>query len=516
MPGAVNQLALYGKEDALLSANPEITFFRLRYKRYSIFSMEAISQSFQSEATFGRRVTLPVTRSGDLVNSIFIEVNLPDLSDFAIDAVTNAQAAVPGIVSARWTSSTTGSVKIIPATDGTDDSYDVYVDDGSSPFTVNGAAGVTSITITGLDTAKSYDISVRRVASATPGSYSATVPLSSLRWCNSIGHALMRTVDFEIGGARISRLSGEFMDVDAEQTMPSEKESGFNEMVGKYSSYDLYDNSFETRKLYIPLTFAFNKFHALSIPLISLIYHQVNLVFDFREYTELIKSTHPISSLVSQQGKTPTPDIDAFCTFVFLGSQERKKFLETPQEILVQDIQFVGDAAVVASSSGDLSKKYELSFIHPVSELIWTYNRASSFNSGITPSTYPTVGNDYFNYDAPAGASIDPIKSAMVYINGNQRYSERSGKYHRLVQPYGHHTRIPAKKIYSYSFAIEPESPNPTGSINLSRADTAHLQVTFDESFALGGSNGRLRIYARTLNIIRFAGGMGTLLFTST
>jgi hypothetical protein len=258
---------------------------------------------------------------------------------------------------------------------------------------VNGAAGVTSIAVPGLDTAKTYDISVRRVASATPGSYSSAVPLSSLRWCNSIGHALVRTVDFEIGGARISRLSGEFMDVDAEQTLPSEKESGFNEMVGKYTSYDLYDNSFETRKLYIPLTFAFNKFNALSIPLISLIYHQVNLVFDFREYTELIKSTHPVSSLVSQNGKTPTPDINAFCTFVFLGSQERKKFLETPQEVLLQDIQFVGDAAVVASTSGDLTKKYELSFIHPVSELIWTYNRASSYNSGITPTTTRQLGH---------------------------------------------------------------------------------------------------------------------------
>lgn len=518
MPGGVTQLSLLGKEDALLSANPEVTMWRMRMKRVSMFALESIVQPFQSEATFGRKVTMPVTRSGDLVHSIFLEVKLPDLSDFAIDSVVNAGASIPGIVSARWTSSTTATVKVIPSTDGLDESYDVYVDDGSSPVTVNGAAGVVAVPITGLDKTKTYTIKVRRVASATPGTYSSTLPISSVRWCNSIGHALIRTVDWEIGGARISRQTGEYMDVDAELTLPSEKMNGFNEMVGKYPTFDLFDNSLQgSNTLFIPLNFAFNKSPQLSVPLISLVYHQMNLVFDFRDYTELVKSTHPISSLVSQAGRTPSPDINAYCTFVFLGTLERRKFLENPHELLIQDTQFYGDTPVIVSG-GDtsLTKKYELSFVHPVSEIIWTYNRANAYNSGITPSQYPTTGNDYFNYDAPAGATIDPVKSAVIHVNGHTRYSERSGKYHRLVQPYAHHTRIPSKKVYTYSFGLQPESDQPSGSINLSRADTSHLQITFDDSFSLGGSNGRLRVYARTLNILKFSGGMATLLFTST
>ena len=518
MPGGVQQLALYGKEDALLSSKPEITFWRMRMRRYSMFAMESIIQPFQSEANFGRKTTLPVTRSGDLVHSVFLEVTLPDLSDYAIDSVVSAQTSIPGLISARWTSSTTATVKVIPSLDGLDETYDVYVDDGTEQHTVSGGAGETSIVVPLLDKTKSYTIKVRRVASATPGTYSTTLPITSVRWCNSIGHALLRTVDLEIGGARISRTSGEWMDVDAELSLPAEKDAGFNEMVGKFPAYDLFDNSFhESRTLFIPLNFTFNKTASLSIPLLNLVYHQMNLIFDFREYTELIKSNVPISSLVNQAGRTPIPDINAYVTFVFLSTEERRKFLENSHELLLQDIQFFGDTPVIVSGGEtSLNKKYELTFVHPVSEIIWSYNRATAYNSSLSPSQYPVSGNDYFNYDAPAGSTVDPVKSASIQINGHSRYSERSGKYHRLVQPYAHHTRIPSKKIYMYSFGLEPESPNPSGSINLSRADTSHLQVVFDDSFSLGGSNGRLRIYARTLNILRFAGGMAQMLFTST
>jgi len=519
MPGGVNQLALMGKEDLLLSGTPEVTFWRLKHKRFSIFSMEAISQPFQSQATFGRRVSLPITRSGDLVHSVFLEVDLPDLRDFAIDSITTASSSVPGIVSARWMSSTTGSVRIIPATDGTDESYDVLVDDGTTQTTFNGAAGATDVTFDGLSTTESYDIAVRRVVGGTPGLWSPTVPLSSVRWCNEIGHALCRTVDFEIGGARISRISSEWMNVDAELTLPSEKENGFRTMIGKFKDYDLFDNSIQTAtKLFIPLdAFSWARTPGLSIPIVSLIYHQMVLNFDFREYTELIKSTHPVSSLVNQAALTPNMDVSAYVSFVFLGSEERKKWLQNSHEILLQDIQFLGDTPVVVSGSEtSLQRKFNLSFVHPVSEIIFTYNAARTYNSGIGPSAYPTQGNDYFNYDSPVGADVDPIAKAVIHINGHPRYAERSGRYHRLLQPYAHHTRIPDSKIYCYSFGLDPESPNPTGSINMSRADTAHLQVTFDDSFSQGASNGRLRIYARSLNILRFSGGMGTLLFTST
>ena len=521
MPGAVTQLALVGKEDVLLTANPTITFFRLKYRTHTQFSLESIPQTHQSAPQFGRRSVLTVSRSGDLISSIFLEIDLPSLRNYAVDSVVAAGAAVPGLISARYTSSTTANVKVIPSTDGADSSHDVYLDDGSSPVTINGAAGVTDIPLTGLDKSKTYTVKVRRVANGTPGSWSATMNLISLRWCDGVGLAMLKTVDLDIGGSRISRLTSEYMDAESELFMPAEKEDGYNTMVGKYgAAYDLFENSLqEETKLYVPLSFSFCSEPGLAIPICALSFHQVQINYDFRDYLELIKSTSAVSSLVSASGRIPEANIQSYVTFVFLGTEERRRFSSSakPIEYLHREVQFLGDVPIIVSGEEpSLQRKISLDFSHPVSELIWTYNRGASYNSGITASQYPVSGNNYFDYDAPAGSAIDPINKAVIHINGSARFSERSGSYFRLVQPYTHHTRIPkTKKVYSYSFAINPEAPTPTGTLNFSRADTAHLILTLDPSFSGGGSDGRVRVYARTFNIMRFSNGMAALVFSS-
>jgi hypothetical protein len=520
MGGAVTQLALYGKEDLLLTGEPEVTFFRLLHRRHTVFSMESIAQTHQSVPQFGRRSIMTITKSGDLVSSIFLEIDLPNLRDYAVDSVTSAGAAVPGIISARYTSSTTAKVKVIPSTDGADDSYDVYVDDGSSPVTVNGEAGVTDIPIPDLDNSLSYEIKVRRVSGGTPGSWSSVVDLISLRWCDAIGLAIMRTVDLEIGGSRISRLTSEYMDAESELILPAEKEDGYNTMVGKFPSYDLYDNSLqEATKLYVPLTFSFCTEPGLALPICALTFHSIQINYDFRDYFELIKSTVPVSSLVSSSGKIPECTIQSYVTFIFLGTQERRKFASSvkPIEYLHREVQFLGDVPIIVSGEEpSLQRKISLDFSHPVSEIIWTYNRAASYNSGLSQSAYPVSGNSYFDYDLPSSATDDPVSKAVIHINGSARFSERSGSYFRLVQPYTHHTRIPkTKKVYSYSFSINAESSSPSGTLNFSRADTAHLILTLDSSFSGGGSDGRVRVYARTFNIMRFSNGMAALVFSS-
>jgi hypothetical protein len=516
--GAISQLSMTGEQDIVLYSKPEITFWRLMSKRSTQFSMEQIPQSFQSDSGFGRKSILPITKSGDLVWTVYLQVTLPALQDFAIDAIpVAAAAAVPGILSARWTSSTTAEVKIIPTTDGSSASYDVLHNDGTSDVTVNGAAGETTITLTGLDNAESYTVKARRLdGSGSAGSWSSTTPLVALRWCNSVGHALIRTVDWNIGGSRISRATGEWFDVLSELELESEKREGFNAMIGKYDSYDLYDNSFQdARTLYIPIQFSFTQQPGNAVPILALSYHQMELSFDFRDYTELIRCTTDVSSLVGINGRAPSCTIQPYITFVYLSSAEREVFLSRPSEYIIQDIQFNGDTPLLVDGNNpSLSRKINLDFAHPVSELVWTYNKANSYNSGITPSQYARLGNDYFNYTAPV-TTIDPIASATIHINGSERFSRRFGSFFRLAQPYAHHKRIPTKRIYSYSFSLAPEEPTPSGSQNFSKADTAHLLITLDDTFSAGTSSGRLRIYARSWNILRIQQGLAGVVFAS-
>ena len=522
MGGGVMQLSLYGSQDVVLSGNPEITFFRLQYRRPSIFSMEAIQQSFQGTSDFGRRCVLPITKSGDLVHTTWLQVTLPDLSEYAIDAPEYATSTTPGILSARWTSSTAARVKIIPPTDGLSVSYVVTISDGTTSTTVNGAAGETTISLTGLNAnVNAYTVQVKRKkADTTVGPNSAAVPIVTVRWCNSVGHALIRAVELEIGGSRIIRHVSEYLDILSELTLPEEKRPGFNTMIGKYDAYDVYDNSFDgERTLFIPMQFPHCRTPGLSIPQVALQYHQVNLNFDFRDYIELVKSDVPISALMNQRGQTPSATIDAYATFIFLGTEERRRFSTAPMEYLVDEIQYLGDIPIIVDTTEpNLTRKLNLNFSHPVSELIWVYNNASTYNSGVTPSQWPVVGNDYFNTNLPStNADRDPVSSAVIHLNGHPRFSERPGAYFRLCQPYAHHTRIPAadKKIYVYSFGLSPEEASPSGSCNFSRLDTSHLVVRLDASMTNGISNGRMRVFAKSHNILRIAAGLAGLAFAS-
>ena len=79
MGGGLMQLVAYGAQDIYLTGNPQITFFKVVYRRYTNFSMEAIEQTFNGTADFGKKVTCTISRNGDLIHTIFLQVTLPSV-----------------------------------------------------------------------------------------------------------------------------------------------------------------------------------------------------------------------------------------------------------------------------------------------------------------------------------------------------------------------------------------------------------------------------------------------------
>ena len=77
MGGGLMQLVAYGAQDIYLTGNPQITFFKVVYRRHTNFSMEAIQQNFNGEATFGRKVTCTISRNGDLIHRMYLQTTLP-------------------------------------------------------------------------------------------------------------------------------------------------------------------------------------------------------------------------------------------------------------------------------------------------------------------------------------------------------------------------------------------------------------------------------------------------------
>src|SRR5210317_2256226 len=74
MGGGLMQLVAYGAQDIYLTGNPQITFFKVVYRRHTNFSMEAIEQTWSGQATTNGRCTATISRNGDLVYRMYLEL----------------------------------------------------------------------------------------------------------------------------------------------------------------------------------------------------------------------------------------------------------------------------------------------------------------------------------------------------------------------------------------------------------------------------------------------------------
>jgi hypothetical protein len=161
-----------------------------------------------------------------------------------------------------------------------------------------------------------------------------------------------------------------------------------------------------------------------------------------------------------------------------------------------------------------------MSFNHPVKELAWIVQNPAYVDC-------KSLTNAPWRYsDAQLG---NPVAVAKIQLNGQDRFSEREGKYFNYVQPYQHHTSTPSTGINVYSFAIKPEDLQPSGSCNFSRIDSALVTMTMTPSTFLttvvdvtGAAtinqpqpSACVRIYATNYNVLRITSGMGGLAYSN-
>ena len=95
------QLVAYGAQDVYLTGNPQITFWKVTYRRYTNFAMESIEQTFNGQADFGRRVTCTISRNGDLAYRTYLQVTLPEINQAMANTSAATGASASGVY-ARW------------------------------------------------------------------------------------------------------------------------------------------------------------------------------------------------------------------------------------------------------------------------------------------------------------------------------------------------------------------------------------------------------------------------------
>lgn len=360
-------------------------------------------------------------------------------------------------------------------------------------------------------------------------------------WTNYVGLALLQTVEVEIGGQPIDKHYSTWMYAWQELTMTSEKVDGYKRMVGGNDSagWLLLGNASQENLLRIPLDFWFNINAGLSLPLIALQYHEVKFVFNFEHFSNLVvlvnkeNGEHLEHSEWKWNGASPSPQIDMFIDYIYLDTDERRKFAQMSHEYLIEQVQQTEQSINVKNAS--LSNQ-RLSFNHPCKELLWFFVRSDNQSN-----------NDWFNFsNAPAGHEKiggDLMRQAQLKLNGHPRFSPaRDPLFFRQWQPFIHHTTIPDSNLYVYSFALRPEEHQPSGTCNFSRIDNTHLELHMysnpkdftspifygdnllpSSSTYVDSENNTftvpesvvMTVYARNYNVLRIMSGMGGLAYSN-
>lgn len=420
--GGLLQLVASGKQDVFLTGNPQVTWFKMVYRRYTNFSMESSIIQFDNQADFGRRITTVIPRKGDLLGPLWLEIVLPALYD-----------------------STTGK----------------------------------------------------------PVSYT-----------NAIGHALIQEISLDIGEQEIDKQTGEWMEMWSNYVITEDKRQGWNNMIGKTSGASQGNspsntvNLFGPLTLYVPLRFWFCKNPGLALPLIALQYHPVRLNITLRPLQGVFVMDHPNAIPCDTTVKPASiTSFNMYGDFIHLDVDERRRFVANSHEYLIEQVQYTPSISIDKNAS---TVQLPMEFNHPMRELFWVVHRDAAVNA-----------HQWFNYtNLSIGETSTQvgyqnlITTAILRIDGFDRFDIRNADYFRLVQPYQYHTVIPIDEyIYSYSFCFRPEDVQPSGSMNASRIDSIVLQLELNTTVSPARGSASARIYSLNHNILRVTDGFGGILF---
>jgi hypothetical protein len=545
------QLVAYGAQDVYLTGNPQITFWKVTYRRHTNFAMESIEQTFNGQADFGRRVQCTVSRNGDLAYRTYLQVTLPEVGQ---SGSTNCYA--------RWLDNPghqlISMVEVEIGGQRIDRQYGDWMhiwnqltltseqEDGFHKM-VGNTTQLTFLT----------DPLFADVATACSN---ANVPNAVCAPRSALPETTLY-IPLEFWFCRNPGLALPLIALQYHEVKINIELRPLDECLWAVQGIGNADNAGTIRGNAIKKTGKHADSYAKSLVAASL-----------------------------------------YVDYVFLDTDERRRMAQNPHEYLIEQLQFTGDESI-----GSSSNKVKLNFNHPCKEIVWVVqpdanvNYCNSFEPGEALSL--ALGAQPFNYtdsldalpnsirafssteqlstdvtaagndgvinadglfsDRTAGSNIEPadtqsldasevsgisgafnqsvnngvsdagafvlcetsrklhcwgenpVVTAKLQLNGQDRFSEREGTYFDLVQPFQHHTRHPDTGINVYSFALRPEEHQPSGTCNFSRIDNATLQLVVSAAAIGSNATAKVRVYATNYNVLRVMSGMGGLAYSN-
>ena len=514
------QLVAYGAQDVYLTGNPQITFWKVTYRRHTNFAMESIEQTFNGQADFGRRVTCTISRNGDLAYRTYLQITLPEIGQSLNSS---------GDVFARWLDfpgeQLISQVEVEIGGQRIDRQYGDWMHIWNQ-LTLSKEQERGYHKMVGNTTQLTYVCDP--VFAAVDGPCSA----DGVRQVCAPRNALPET----------------------------------------------------TLYVPLQFWYCRNPGLALPLIALQYHEVKINLdIRNIEECLWAVNAITGQGTKVTDAYKQSLAAASLFVDYIFLDTDERRRMAQNPHEYLIEQLQFTGDESVGSSSNkiklnlnhpckeliwvvqpdanvdycASLTANTHLNNLLGAQPFNYTdafdalpnavhafggASSASGANAFINTSGYfedpfandggamsaNALGNASDSGVSDAGTFVlaetaldmhcwgeNPVVVAKLQLNGQDRFSEREGTYFDLVQPFQHHTRAPDTGINVYSFALRPEEHQPSGTCNFSRIDNATLQLVLSNATVQGVNTAKVRVYAVNYNVLRIMSGMGGLAYSN-
>ena len=479
MGGGLMQLVAYGAQDIYLTGNPQITFFKVVYRRHTNFAMETIPQTFSGSADFSKKVSCTIPRNGDLVGRCYLRVKLSTTAIWSrIDMrrlIKNCELEIGGQRidkqyyqwQACWQQLSYGqsakeSLKVLTETAGLQ--FSSNIEQNTSSGTNSNLAGLSS--------------------SVTKNDY-YYLPLDFF-FCRHAGLAL-------------PLIALQYHEVK----VTVELDSAANVRQNAVSPYIVWSNTTGggAASTLTPSSGGDNSG-------LSAIRNLTTGTGGHCSGNMANSSVQSVATNYMTVGEIYTDaaigSVELLVDYYYLDTDERRRFAQVSHEYLIEQVQHTGTVSLAVGSSA--TKNVKLNFNHPVKELVWRIEDASDTN-------------------------LAYVNTAKLQLNGHDRFRALDGDYFLNVQSLQHHTGVSGVLlgsaasraracgdyntggggVYSYSFAIKPEEHQPSGTCNFSRIDNATLQLTY----TVAGSARNLWVFAHGYNVLRVMSGMGGLAYSN-
>lgn len=601
MAGGLIQLTVYGLQDIFLTGTPQITFFKIVYRRHTNFAMESIEQQFIGDTNFGSDATSIIEKIGDLMNRVYLEIELPkvDLSknpgkwqmnresakkqldeikiyyDLIYKYITcNTDMArkldillrvnnismndiiktmqdhnfIGNLVKLKQqihTYTTTSSdfnigtqidlTKSIQEINLFDiptifnsivskiNNFDIPSDEKTSLIKKEALYAINNH-IYGL----MYDfyMKIYETYITQQQIYQAIITDTyteryKFAWVEEIGHAIIDEIELRIGGQIMDKQTGDWLILFNKLYSKEYQVENYYKMIGNITELTIFNDEVKNiYRLIIPFQFWFCRNMGLSLPLLSLRYHDIMFTVKLKDLSKLcyIEDNPDLMDILNIQSQYNINIVSAklFIDYVFLDSDERRRFAQSTHEYLVEIVQY--------EEFNNIDGKQftaHLDFVHPTKFIIW-FAQPEHYRSNLSGRNKC----QWNNFGIRSNKTGYSMESTYLRTNSYDRTDPNlSPLYYNYVQPYWYFNNSLTDGLNVYSFALNPMEHQPSSSINLGRIDDFSIVSTFSNSFIdltkegdLEGNNNNIfmGVYVLSYNIFRVISGMGGMAFQNS